>query len=334
MAEKTVAQRRKEYIDSQVAAGSSLTRKQLGKQFDDMEMRKTADVNDVENLRRVVQQFSPAFSYLLEPGSIFGDDVAAVLAKAVREDYTSEKLVGELRTTNYFKTTEAAARQFDALLDQDKQVQIDAKKNKLRSLVGSLNLTEEQFSQVAATAARRGLDDTTATQLLYSAAFTAGTKPVMETTGVARVRQLAKSYNYDITADEIQSVLTNRPMSNGMVMSETDLVNKMRANIKGVMPQLADQIDSGLTLDDIAGNYRKYAASVLEKDPNQINMFEGPFLKAFGNKETGQLSLGEWVQTLKSDPSFGWQYTEGANQQATDIGLTLARAFGKIKGPR
>ena len=331
MAKKSTAQRRKDYIDAQIAAGSALSRKQLGKQFDEMEARKTADINDVENLLRVVQQYSPAYSYLLDPSGIFGEDVAAVLAKAVRQDYTREKLVAELRTTNYFKTTEAAARQFDALLDVDKTTQIETKKNRLRSLVGSLNLTEEQFSQVAKTAARRNLDDATATQLLYSAAFSAGTKPVMETTGVARVRQLAKAYNYDITADEIQSVLTNRPMSSGMVVSETDLINKMRANIKGVMPQLADQIDSGLTLDDIAGNYRKYAASILEKDPNQINMFQGPFLKAFGSKETGQMSLGEWVQALKSDPSFGWQYTTTANQQATDIGLTLARAFGKVK---
>ena len=95
------------------------------------------------------------------------------------------------------------------------------------------------------------------------------------------------------------------------------------------MPQLADQIDSGLTLEDIAGNYRRYAASVLEKDETQINMFDGPYLDAFGNRETGQLSLGEWVRTLKSDPRFGYQFTESANRQATDVALTIATAFGK-----
>jgi hypothetical protein len=42
------------------------------------------------------------------------------------------------------------------------------------------------------------------------------------------------------------------------------------------------------------------------------------------------MSLTDWVTTIKSDPSFGWQFTKQANQQATDIGLTLARAFGKV----
>jgi uncharacterized protein YjdB len=43
------------------------------------------------------------------------------------------------------------------------------------------------------------------------------------------------------------------------------------------------------------------------------------------------MGLGDWVTKLKSDESFGWQFTKQANQQATDIGLTLARAFGKVK---
>ena len=59
-------------------------------------------------------------------------------------------------------------------------------------------------------------------------------------------------------------------------------------------------------------------------------MFEGPFLKAFGSKDTGQMSLSDWITTVKTDPTFGWQYTKQANQQSTDIALTLARAFGKV----
>jgi hypothetical protein len=68
----------------------------------------------------------------------------------------------------------------------------------------------------------------------------------------------------------------------------------------------------------------------LEQTPDQINMFDGPYLQAFGSQESGQLSLTDWTKRVKSDPSFGWQYTKQANQQATDIGLTLARAFGKV----
>lgn len=338
MAEETVAKRRKAYIDAQIKSGTTKTRKELGQEFDNMEARKGTTAENIDDLRRKVQQFAPAYLYLLEPDSEFGTDIAQVLAKAVRQSYSAEKLEGELLTTKYYKTTEKAARNFDALLEQDQAFQVEERKRTLRSKIGTLNLDEATFTEVARTAIRRGLSDAAASQLAYTAAFTTGaTQPqsVLQTPEVARIRSLAKSYNYDINADEIQSVLTNRPMANGVVMSETDLVNKMRANIKGVMPQLTDQIDAGLSLDDIAGNYKKYAASVLEKDPNQINMFDGPYLDAFGTRETGPLSLGEWVQKLKTDSRYGWQYTNTANQQATDIGLTLARTFGKIgKGGR
>lgn len=333
MAEDTVAKRRKAYIDSQVKTGTTKTRKQLGQEFDDMQARKGTTAENIDDLRRKVQQYAPAYGYLLEPNSSFGADVAQVLAKAVRQSYSADKLEGELLATKYYKTTEQAARNFDSLLPQDQAFQVEERKRTLRDKIGTLNLDEQTFTDVARTAIRRGLSDSAASQLAYTAAFASGVnKPqsILQTPEVARIKSLAKSYNYDINADEIQSILTNRPMSNGVVMSETDLVNKMKANIKGVMPQLADQIDSGLSLEDIAGNYKKYAASVLEKDPNQINMFDGPYLDAFGTRETGPLSLGEWVQKLKVDPRYGWQYTNTANQQATDIGLTLARTFGKL----
>ena len=62
-----------------------------------------------------------------------------------------------------------------------------------------------------------------------------------------------------------------------------ELLNKMKSSAKGVLPHLSSQIDAGLSLKDISENYKQYAAQILERDPNQIDMFQGPFLDAFGN---------------------------------------------------
>jgi hypothetical protein len=107
-------------------------------------------------------------------------------------------------------------------------------------------------------------------------------------------------------------------------------VNSCRSNGRGLSPHLRDQFDAGLSLDQIGSTYRSYAAQLLETPEDQINMFDGPYLQAFDNGEGSQLSLSQWVEKVKTDPRFGWQYTKQANQQATDIGLTLARAFGKV----
>ena len=146
------------------------------------------------------------------------------------------------------------------------------------------------------------------------------------------IKQLAKSYNYVISDAELQAVLTGAPMpGGGKPVSQDELLNKMKLSAKGVLPHLSDQIDAGLSLKDISENYKQYAAQILERDPNQINMFEGPFLDAFGNKETGQMALGDWVAKLKSDPRYGYQNTKAANRDAQSLGLTIAKAFGKVR---
>jgi hypothetical protein len=146
-----------------------------------------------------------------------------------------------------------------------------------------------------------------------------------------RLKKLGRAYNFNVTDDQIQSILTGTPeVSTGVVLTEEGLRQRLQKYVKGAMPQIADQIDAGLSLEDIGGNYRRYAAQLLERSEDEIDMFSGPYLQAFGTKETGQLSLTEWNQKVKSDPKFGWQYTKQANDQATDVALTLARAFGKV----
>jgi hypothetical protein len=328
---------RKKYIDDQIKAGSTKTRAQLGREYDDRQARKSTTANNLEDLRKKVEQFIPSYSYLLTEESAFGPEVAQVLADAVRFDYTATRLEGALKSTPYFMTANAATKQFDALPDPDKARVVDATKSNIAENFGDLMLDDATLTVLATNIVRKGMNDTAAKQYLYQYSFSKMSddpglgRMALRSDEAQRIRNLAKAYNYGINEDELRNVLTGgKDPLTGAVMSEDALVAKMKANVKGVMPQLADQIDAGLTLEQIGSNYKKYAAQVLEKDENSINMFDGPYLQAFGNRENGQLSLSEWITTLKTDSRFGWQYTQTANQQATDIALTLARAFGKV----
>jgi hypothetical protein len=144
------------------------------------------------------------------------------------------------------------------------------------------------------------------------------------------IRIAARAYGYNVSDAEMQAALTGG-MYNGVAVTQDSILQKAQKSAKGKYFHLADQIDAGLSLEDIFSGYRNYAADALEIDPNQIDFTkDSKWARAFGTKETGQMSLTDWVTTIKSDPSFGWQFTKQANQQATDIGLTLARAFGKV----
>jgi hypothetical protein len=154
---------------------------------------------------------------------------------------------------------------------------------------------------------------------------------VLQGADADRIRSIGRGWNTKITDGQIQSILTGKAdPATGLVLTEDGLREQLQAKWKGAMPHLRDQFDAGLNLDQIGSSYRSYAAQLLEKPEDQINMFEGPYLQAFDNGEGGQLSLSQWIEKVKTDDRFGWQFTKQANQQATDIALTLARAFGKV----
>jgi hypothetical protein len=266
---------RKEYIDAKIKAGSTKTRAELGKEYDDEQAKKQTSVANPADLKAKVDRYLPAYSYLLDPNGVFGADVVQVLADAVANNYDATRLEGALQGTKFFQTATPEQKAF-------------AKKR----------LPVEK---------------------------------ALLTTNAQSIKQLARSYNYAISDGELQAVLTgSADPSSGKPITQDELENKMKLAAKGMFPHLSQQIDNGLSLDDIGKNYRSYAAQILEKDPNSIDMFSGPFVSAFDNGKGQQMSLTEWMTTLKSDPRYGYQHTQQANQDATNIGLALAKAFGKV----
>jgi hypothetical protein len=300
-----------------------------------------------QNWVDALQKFFPSYSddwLASNAESYFGKDLIDLMIrvsdpKGVYDLTTSaglERIQQEIRGTNYWQTTISATKNFDQLIDADKQNLITQTKSRIANTYGDIGLTEDTLSQVAATVARTGLTGLGEKQAVYNAVFKTGAPQIQAGRALSgvdadRIKQLGKAYNFNVTDSQVQSILTGTPeVSTGVVLTEEGLRQRLQKFARGAMPQLADQIDAGLSLEDIGGNYRRYAADLLERSEDEIDMFSGPYLKAFGSKDGGQLSLSEWVTTVKSDPTFGWQYTKQANQQATDIALSLARAFGKV----
>jgi hypothetical protein len=276
--------------------------------------------------------------------SYFGKDLIDLMIrvsdpKGVYDLTTSaglERIQQEIRGTNYWQTTISATKNFDQLIDADKQNLITQTKSRIANTYGDLGLTEDTLNQVATTVARTGLTGLGEKQAVYNATFKATSNQAQTGRALSgadadRIRNLGRAYNFKVSDAQVQSILTGTPeATTGQVLTEEGLRQRLQKFARGAYPQLADQIDAGLSLEDVGANYRRYAADLLERSEDEIDMFSGPYLKAFGSKDGGQLSLSEWVTTVKSDPTFGWQYTKQANQQATDIALSLARAFGKV----
>jgi hypothetical protein len=271
----------------------------------------------------------------------FGQDFVDILKEAVNTEFTDEEIQARIKGTKYFDAITDSQYKFDGANSAVQNGLIQTAREAIVKDYADVGLTQTDIDEIARKVARNGLTATGVKQAVYQYAFrkpaaaTAPTAPGMARNAIEggdadAIRIAARAYGYNVSDAEMQAALTGG-MYNGVAVTQDSILQKAQKSAKGKYFHLADQIDAGLSLEDIFSSYRNYAADALEIDPNQIDFTkDSKWARAFGTKETGQMSLTDWVTTIKSDPTFGWQFTKQANQQATDIGLTLARAFGKV----
>ena len=279
----------------------------------------------------------------------FGADLIKVLTDVANGVYgtgankNNDAIKRAISQTNYWNTVDAAIKNWDALEAPDQQKRVTQQKANLAQVFGELQLDDATLTDLATVIQRTGLNELGAKQLVYGAAFArprteTGPQPrqlALESAQADGLRRIAKAYGYrppDLDT-QIESILTGKQYApTGTVLTEQSFRQKAEKLARGSFGHLKDQFDSGLTLEDIFGNYREVAARVLEVDPTEIDyMSDDKWFKAFGDANTGQMSLSDWVRELKSNPDYGWRFTNQANQQVSGVVSTLERAFGLVR---
>lgn len=81
---------------------------------------------------------------------------------------------------------------------------------------------------------------------------------------------------------------------------------------------VVDALDRGLTVRDFASPYMELAARELGINPNSIDLLDRKWRRALHSRtpegKPGAMSLDEWGSTLRTDDTYGWQYTDQANE--------------------
>jgi hypothetical protein len=94
-------------------------------------------------------------------------------------------------------------------------------------------------------------------------------------------------------------------------------------------PHLSELIDQGLSLSDIAEPYRRVIAQELEMDENMVNMADPKYSRFLDPNESGtRYAPGEIRRIVRTDPAFGWEYTEEAQNRAQSAAFSIVRGFG------
>ena len=145
-----------------------------------------------------------------------------------------------------------------------------------------------------------------------------------------RVRELANQYGIAMS----DSAITNSAslVATGQQTLES-LKTQFREQAKVMYPSLAGGLDRGLTFEAMASPYANFASSILEIPMEQIDFRDPKWSAAFNSRDNKgnvtQMSFSEWQDYLRTDPQFGWEYTDNAKSQVYDIALQIGRMFGR-----
>lgn len=214
------------------------------------------------------------------------------------------------------------------------ELAVSKKGRELTTAVGSFNWGDGNLGKFLNKAYQYGYEGDNLKQEAYKELFTKVGGKYVNDLAVGEVRasspylvlkRIGTQFLSPVTDETVESALTGGS-------SPDDVLRLAREKAKVMYPHLAKSIDAGLSLEELAADYKAIAARTLELDPSQVDM-GGIYNVAIKSGEGGKermLSTSEWETLLRTDPKFKYSFTKQANQDATNIGLSIARAFGKV----
>lgn len=241
---------------------------------------------------------------------------------------------GRMKNTAWWKTHEADERKAieEKMTDPATyNAGVEGKFRTLASLAGQLGFTpnEARLRNIARTGYDLGWSEVEMRSAL-AAEFDYNPETGQEDQSriVADLRSQASDYLVPLSEQTIDQ--WGRQIIAGTSTNE-DFTAYAKSMAKGMFAHYANDIDAGRTVKQIADPFIQTAARDLELTEDQIDLMDPRWRKALElDPETGQpMQLSKWQRTIRSDSSYGWDYTQNARAEASEFASKIAEAFGR-----
>lgn len=314
--------------------------------------------SDLQTLLKKTEFWYDLPDYLFQTVPGLGD----ILVKAVNEGWDNNKFLAAAKLTPWWQSTSGVLRQriidkakYDELKAQGQDVsksdygqylskQIRNVKAQAKTIAG-VTLDDAQAQQIAEKIYNGNLDDDPLAINRLIIPFIGKVTDRYAGTDVTTyggqalnnyqmLQSIAKSNGLNLkdVLPQISTSLTGgdleKAVLQGLASGDID-VNRIAQNARIMAAQgqpeyVRNLLNQGYDLEQIYAPYKKTMATVLELDPNQIDVNDPTLRSAINNN--GDMNVYDFKKALRKDTR--WQYTENARNEMTDSAMTLLRNFG------
>ena len=158
-------------------------------------------------------------------------------------------------------------------------------------------------------------------------------------TEIAKLPEFSKK-KADKTAITSQSIL-GTAKANGVTLNQSQIdsfakrvqdgtdINIINKEIRGIaalgMPdKVSKLLDQGIDLDTIYSPYKNLMASILELNPESIDLRDPTLRSAIGPDK--EMPIYDFEKALRKD--YRWQYTDNAKRDVSNVALKVLQDFG------
>lgn len=252
---------------------------------------------------------------------------------AVKGNWTSDKFTVELKNTSWWRKNADSVRQYKYLSQTDPATLASRRQAmylQLRDTVAGLggSITPGGLAKFVSNALLFNWNEAQIRE------YAGGTVRAMNGiyygqagTDAGSIKQTAWRNGVRISDTTMQSWVQAIAQGN---MDTNYYQNYIRKQAKSLAPGYADQLDAGMDLYDLANPYIQAKASILEKDPQSIDLFDPDIRKALSaTDEKGQpasQSLWQFELSMRKNPE--WRKTKNAQDAAAGAARQVLTDFG------
>jgi hypothetical protein len=269
-------------------------------------------------------------------------ELKSLMDKAIAGKWERQKFEGAVRNTKWWKQTTDAKRQFQ-VLEREKPAEaadrLSRRQNDLRAQATQMGVTvdDKWVRETARRSVSGNWDDNMIRRYMANnlrLATVEGDKQGgiggQAAATVSRLRDQSAAYGVGLDQKTYQS-WTQQILAG--TRQPDDYEEFLRKTAKGTYVAIADDLDRGLSVEEVYSPYRQAAARILGVNEADIDLSNNKWKKPITHRgpdgKAVAMTVDQWEKTLRTDPQYGWENTPDAENQARLMAQQVKRAFGK-----